>query len=449
MAAGVYKICHCRDPVKCRHSWWFSLKRRGESRRFRASLDLLLEKHVDSKTVAEEEAGKLRAGILAVLDDPTSTALSPRVRKLLKGLPEPPQAPIAASLTVGQMLKAYADRHLASTATYEKQKYQIAAIGRTVLRRPDETSAPFSDWLIVDVTTSVITQLRELRRVQTIHKRAKGSNKSGGKTAANRDLQLLRAAFNWALDEEVVMKSPFKRGERTAVKLTREQARSRRLQPGEQERLLEHCGAHLRALVEAALESGCRRGELLSLQWRQVERSKPPMLHLPASKTKSGKARRVPISVRLQAVLEMRETALRTTLELKPDEPTPGDLYVFGNELGEAVASVKTAWGTAVEKAGITDLRFHDLRHEAGSRWLDSRRVTIVTIQKWLGHANVRQTSTYLQTTMAGEHEAMRLFDEHMGRLTPMDTDSSTPPHQPSSPATTTDEFAKETSTRH
>lgn len=435
--AGVYKICGCRDKVKCRHPWWFSFKRRGSSTRFRKSLDLVLEKHVDSKTSAEQEAGRLRAGILATLDNPAALALSLREREVI-GLEAPPSVvSVLSTLTVGQMLKTYLDRHLVTTATHDKQAYQIKAIGRTVLKRADDTDLPFSDWLIVDVTTDTVERLREARRVQTIHKRAKGSNKSGGTTAANRDLQLLRAAFKWSIRNKLVKtENPFTYQHETVVKLHRELARSRRLQlgtndqPGEAERLLNACSPHLRAIVEAALETGCRLGELLSLTWQQIERGHRPELHLPAGKTKTGKPRRVPISSRLLAILDMRETALRTELELDEKERTPEGLYVFGNEIGERIGSIKTAWHTAVTKAKIEDLHFHDLRREAGSRWLDSRQVTLVTIQKWLGHSNIKQTSTYLQTTTHGEHEAMRMFETAVGRLTPIDTEGGTPPHE-------------------
>jgi hypothetical protein len=73
------------------------------------------------------------------------------------------------------------------------------------------------------------------------------------------------------------------------------------------------------------------------------------------------------------------------------------------------------------------DLHFHDLRREAGSRWMEAG-VPLATIQKWLGHTNIAQTSTYLSTTTAGEHEAMRRFEERIGRLIPIDTESVTPP---------------------
>ena len=127
----------------------------------------------------------------------------------------------------------------------------------------------------------------------------------------------------------------------------------------------------LRPLVEAALETGCRRGELLGLQWYQVQLEPRAEIWLPASKTKTGKARRVPISTRLKSILEMRRDALRATLELKEHEQLTGTLYVFGNEIGQLIGSIKTAWRLACERAKITDLHFHDLRREAavdGSR---------------------------------------------------------------------------------
>jgi integrase len=443
MARSVYKICACKDALKCRHPWWFSYKRAGAPR-FRKSLDVVLERHVDSKTVAEQEAEDLRKGIR---DD----NLPARRRELL-GLPPAP-GPILPTLTVAQLLETYRERHLALTATGKKQAYAIGAITRTTLPRPDGTSAALGDWLLADVTADAIERLRELRSVAGVRKRTtgkKGSNRVGGKTAANRDLQLLRAAWNWGLDTGYVDKTPFKRSGRTTVKLTKERARSRRLQTGEEERLLPACGTHLRAVVEAALEAACRRGELLSLQWHQVQFEPRPELWLPAGKTKTGKARRVPISTRLQVVLEMRRDVLRATLKLEADETLDTSLFVFGNDLGEHVADIKTAWLAACRRAKppITDLHFHDLRREAGSRWMESG-VSLATIQKWLGHSNIRQTSTYLSTTTAGEHEAMRRFEERIGRLTPIDTEGATPPETTQHGEMTEGEVHQQNATKH
>ena len=184
-------------------------------------------------------------------------------------------------------------------------------------------------------------------------------------------------------------------------------------------------------MVEAALEAWCRRGELLSLQWSQVQLTPRPELWLPADKTKTGKARRVPLSTRLQAILVMRK--------LDPTgRPFPPSAFVFGNEVGQRVRGIKTAWRHACRRAHIHDLHFHDLRREAGSRWMEAG-VPLATIQRWLGHTNIAQTSAYLSTTTAGEHEAMRRFEERRGRLTPLDTDGATPPHDPRGSDTTDD----------
>lgn len=106
-----------------------------------------------------------------------------------------------------------------------------------------------------------------------------GFRRQRPRVSANRDLALLRAAMNWAVLGGLVESTPFKVGTVSAVKLAREEQRTRRLQGDEETRLLEAClpgtgkqgralagTPHLADLIVAALETGCRLGELLSLQ---------------------------------------------------------------------------------------------------------------------------------------------------------------------------------------
>jgi integrase len=126
-----------------------------------------------------------------------------------------------------------------------------------------------------------------------------------------------------------------------------------------------------------------------------------------AANTKTAKARTVPLTPRLKAVLAMRKTA--------PDGKEHAlDRYVFGNEVGEAVKCIKTAWSLACERAKITDLHFHDLRRECGSRWHEAG-VPLAQIQAWLGHTTLTQTSTYLNITDAGVDEWMRRLESAPG----------------------------------
>jgi hypothetical protein len=69
----------------------------------------------------------------------------------------------------------------------------------------------------------------------------------------------------------------------------------------EEERLLAAASPHLRALIVAGMETGCRVGELLSLQWHQV-RWDLNEIHLPASKTKTRDQRDVPMTPNVRAV---------------------------------------------------------------------------------------------------------------------------------------------------
>ena len=201
MLASVYKICACRDKLKCRHPWWFGLKRPGE-RRIRKSLDVVLERRIDSKTVAEQEANRLRLGIV---DD----SLPARTRQLL-GLPASSK-PALDVLTLGQLLARYHERHVAQLAGAGRQAYQMGTITRAVVVRADGTSAPLGGWCVRDITADTLERLRAAR-IGRVYTRETGSNVLGGPVAANRDLRLLRAAFNWAIRVGYVDTTPFKRG---------------------------------------------------------------------------------------------------------------------------------------------------------------------------------------------------------------------------------------------
>jgi integrase len=89
----------------------------------------------------------------------------------------------------------------------------------------------------------------------------------------------LRHFYSWAVKTDYVLATPFKKGTEAIVELYGEAKRERRLVPdvldddgnvkveGEQRRLFAVANPHLQALMTAALETGCRVGELLSLQW--------------------------------------------------------------------------------------------------------------------------------------------------------------------------------------
>ena len=134
-----------------------------------------------------------------------------------------------------------------------------------------------------------------------------------GETGINRLLARLRHVFSWAIVEGYTTETPFKRHGVSVIKLEMkaETARTRRLEPGEEDALRAAASPHLRALIVAALSTGCRLGELLSLQWRQIrvdDQGVPRWILLTADRTKTNKNRTIPVGPRLRAELDMRKT---------------------------------------------------------------------------------------------------------------------------------------------
>jgi integrase len=250
----------------------------------------------------------------------------------------------------------------------------------------------------------------------------------GGEVGINRLLSRLRHVFSWAIAEGHITDTPFKRGPVTVLKLETsvEGARTRRLDAGTQTALLRHADGHLGAVLVAALTTGCRIGELLSLQWSQVRRDdhgEARYLVLTAAKTKSAESRTIPIGPRLRAELEMRRHAA-------DGQEHPATAFVFGNAVGEQVANIRQQWEDAVLKAHdqtpkrrrgkltaesraalqAIDLHVHDVRREFACSLLESG-AALHDVQAFLGHGNITTTSTYLQSAPVRLERALQRME--------------------------------------
>jgi integrase len=127
-------------------------------------------------------------------------------------------------------------------------------------------------------------------------------------------------------------------------------------------------------IIRFALETGMRRGELAAMRWEHAD-LKSLVLLVPATKT--GEPRRVPMSGRAMAVLNALPR------------------HLGGKVWGQIHdASVSRAFARACRRAGIKDLRFHDLRHEATSRFsekgLNPMQVAAIT-----GHKTLQMLKRY------------------------------------------------------
>src|SRR5262249_35833431 len=110
---------------------------------------------------------------------------------------------------------------------------------------------------------------------------------------------------------------------------------------------------HLYLVVMLALSCGARKGELVSLRWPDVDLKRGTLTF---HETKNGERRTVPLTG--QALTLMQQHARVRQLNT---------LLVFPNAEGKQFCRFREAFENAVERAGIADFHFHDLRHTFAS----------------------------------------------------------------------------------
>jgi integrase len=145
-----------------------------------------------------------------------------------------------------------------------------------------------------------------------------------------------------------------------------------------------------------ALTTGMRRGEILGLKWDYV-RLESRFIILPI--TKNNTSRVVPINDTLHRILS---------------EMPQKSGYVFGNGNGGHVGDIKHSFTSACKRAGITDFRFHDLRHTYASH-LAMRGVHIRALQELLGHKTLIMTQRYSHPAPEQLQNAVKPLDGVIG----------------------------------
>ena len=201
--------------------------------------------------------------------------------------------------------------------------------------------------------------------------------------SANRVLNTLRAVLTAAHKAGGLGRLPVVEG--FAV----DDARERYLTDDEEKALLVACKAfpHLHNLVVFCLDTGGRRGEVLSLTWENVTLPDEGRATVRFTDTKTGKPRTVPLPTRTAQMLR----------SIRPENPARGTrVFVWSPGKKEAVPfdNPKKAWNTATKAAKLEEVRFHDLRHTYASK-LVKKRVPLYEVAKLLGHADIRMTQRY------------------------------------------------------
>jgi len=167
-------------------------------------------------------------------------------------------------------------------------------------------------------------------------------------------------------------------------KLKEPKGRVRFLSDDERLALLEACresrSKQLYPIVVLALSTGMRKGEILGLTWKAVDLKRG---HVTLIDTKNGETRGVPVTGKALELLRDHAKVRRLDTQL-----------VFPSWEGNKPMEIREAWLNALERAGIEDFHFHDLRHTAAS-YLAMSGATLAEIAEILGHKTLAMVKRY------------------------------------------------------
>lgn len=215
-----------------------------------------------------------------------------------------------------------------------------------------------------------------------------------GNKAVREELVLLQSILNNARKEWSI---PVNNCVEDVTKPPVGEARTRRLQEGEEDQLLASAAMSknkgLVAAIVLAEEAGMRRGEIAELRWSQVD-PKLPVLHL--KMTKNGTSRSVPLTERAERVLH--------------ELPHSNEDKVFGFHDSDGMGK---AFARACRRAKIIGLRFHDLRHEAASRM--AQHMGPIPLAKVMGWKTLQMAMRYVQPSVEELVQAVRDGEKRSG----------------------------------
>lgn len=331
-----------------------------------------------------------------------------RVRKSFKKKKDAETELAARQVSMGdgtyfEKAKTYTTTFEELTEKYIKNfKYQ-RSFKRSKSYMIEEMKKEFKDYLLNNITyLELETYRNKLRNSLTVHGKVRTD------ATVNRYMACLRHMLAKAVSWDMIDRNPFEKGE--SLQLTENNRRLRYLSEEEIQKLLAECprkatprkkgkftqgpqAVYLKDFIIIAINTGMRKGEILSLKWDQIQGE---FIYL--EKTKTDKARQIPINDDLAECFK----------SIRKRQPV-GTKYIFCDQNGH-ISDIKTAFNAAVKRAGISDFRPHDLRHTFASHYV-MRGGSLRALQKILGHADIKMTMRYAHLSKEFAREEIKLLN--------------------------------------
>jgi integrase len=274
---------------------------------------------------------------------------------ILVGLPRP--RPETSAMTVLEALERYAKEVSPRKKSHQKELCFVRRL----------KAIPLAKRVLGSITSKDMAVLRD-ERLQEV-----------SAASVVRELALLSHLFTvaskeWGMDG---LQNPMLNIQKPRLP----KGRSRRLTLNEVNALIAATESPLLGqLVKFALETGMRRSEICALTWADIDLNKS-MATLRDSK--NGESRLIPLSDRAKTTLEaISESREGRVFRVSPD-------------------SISQAFKRACRRAKLNDLRFHDLRHEATSRFFE-KGLSVMEAALITGHKDLRMLIRYTHLNPTG-----------------------------------------------
>jgi len=282
---------------------------------------------------------------------------------------------------ISELIERYHKHAESYKASYSRERYAL-----------DGFKKYFSGRYLSDITPWVIEKWKREREKQV------------EKSTVNRELTILKHMLKMAVKWGLAQSNPG-----TAVSpFPVQEGRIRYLSEAEIPALLDACEKQVTSpwlypLVTLALNTGARQGELLRLQWDDVDDERGLMYF---RRTKNRKLKIVPMN-----------RSVRTAIDWLSNHRYGDHLFMWpwGEEIGRT--TIYDAFKKACETSGVEGFRFHDLRHTAAS-YLVMGGVDLATVKEILGHREIEMTLRYSHLAPAHKASAMDKLGAVLEKIT-------------------------------
>jgi integrase len=322
-------------------------------------------RHKGSPSISKTFPSKKEATAFIRQFNSELTAQGKPLQPLFTSLPTHPI--VEAKTTLASALNRYAKEITSQKRSAKTERYKI-----------DIVSKHLGSMLMVELAPHHIAKYRDFRL------------KSVTNDTIRRELALLSHLFNTARIEWGWASFLHQNPVQLVKKPQPNKSRTRRISEDELKLILEQIpqGHPLAAIVELAYFTAMRRGEIVNIAWKDIN-LEAKVVYLPM--TKNGDSRYCPLSTK----------ALRVITEWYLENPTkkPEDkLFIL------KAGTVTHQFQDACEKAGLKDVRFHDLRHSATSNFIE-QGLSIIEASAITGHKSMQMLKryTHLNPTVLAE----------------------------------------------